>query len=130
MPEQENHIKTRGDEEMAQSLRLRFWAVRAVLIGTRKAMEENLDGHFDFIRKHGEAGRIFASGPLLGEDGSQVGEGLLIFRGESKAEIQALFEEDPLNTKGIRSYEIREWQVNVGLIKVSVDIYRSRGSAT
>lgn len=128
MAEQEDIIKSRGDQEMAQSLRLRFWAVRAVLVGSRKEMEDNLDGHFDFIRKHGQAGRIFASGPLLGEDGGQVGEGLLIFRGESKAEIEALFEEDPLYTKRIRTYEIRQWQVNVGTIQMSVDIYTSRGT--
>lgn len=128
MTEDENYIKTRGDQEMAQSLRLRFWAVRAVLNGSRKEMEDNLDGHFDFVRKHSRSGRLFASGPLLGENSEQVGEGLLVFRGESKAEILSLFEEDPLFTKGIRTYEVREWQVNVGVIEMSVDIYTSKGS--
>lgn len=128
MPDDENYIKTLGDQEMAQSLRLRFWAVRAVLTASRSAMEEHLASHFDFIREQGRAGRIFASGPLLGEDGSQVGEGLLIFRGESKAEIQALFDTDPLYIHGIRTYEIREWQVNVGVIQLSVDIYTSGGT--
>lgn len=126
--QEENYITERGDREMAHSLRLRFWAVRAVLSGSRKAMEDNLDGHFAFIRKHGQAGRIFASGPLLGDGGSQVGEGLLIFRGESATEIEALLAEDPLCTKGIRTYEIREWQVNVGVVRMSVDIYTSRGA--
>lgn len=123
MPE----LGERIDAEMSRSLRLRLFAVHATLVGSREQLAAQLDGHFAFVRAQSDAGRLFAAGPLLPEGDEAFGDGLMIFRGTSRAEIEALLACDPFCLYGVRAYSVREWQVNVGRITVEVDIREGTG---
>ena len=116
------------DREMAQSQRLRLWAVTATLSRPMGELEAHLAGHFAFVRQQCATGTIFAAGPLLSESEENVGNGLMIFRAETRQDVLDLLEQDPLYAQGVREYAVAAWQVNVGSITLNVDIGSSCGS--
>lgn len=60
--------------------------------------------HLDFLQKMRDENRIFLFGRLT--DGAG---GLIIYQGNSLAEVDELAKQDPYVTLGAREYEIHEW---------------------
>ncbi len=63
--------------------------------------------HLDFLAKMREQNRIFLFGRLV--DGAG---GLIIYQGESLAQVDEWAKQDPYVTLGAREYEIHEWDMN------------------
>ncbi|SFB02409.1 Uncharacterized conserved protein YciI, contains a putative active-site phosphohistidine [Cohnella sp. OV330] len=82
-----------------------------VLLKTLDAdkVDAHRETHIAFLEALRAEGSVVANGRLA--DGSG---GLVIYRGESEAQIRALVENDPFVVSGARSYEIREWLVKWG----------------
>ena len=67
--------------------------------------------HRAWLARQAQAGRLLASGPLTdGEPGA-----LLVFRADSRDELDALLAQDPFATEGVvASTEVREWEQVLG----------------
>ncbi len=62
--------------------------------------------HLEFLAKQRAEGRIFANGRFV--DGAG---GLVIYRTESLADVEAIVKQDPYVVQGARGYEIHEWEI-------------------
>jgi uncharacterized protein len=87
---------------------------------------QNLEDHLAYQNKLEAEGIMFGAGPLA-DDAQQEwpGNGLFIYRAESRAEAVKLAEADPMHASGARSFTIRAWLLNEGTL--SVRLYYSGG---
>ncbi|HSH22010.1 MAG TPA: YciI family protein [Candidatus Caenarcaniphilales bacterium] len=78
-----------------------------------------LPAHFEWLFEQERQGRIFAAGPFLGEDEqSYTGEGMFIVRAGSLEEARELARGEPIIAHGLRTAEVRPWELNEGAISV------------
>lgn len=68
--------------------------------------KEHRPAHLDFLKEQHEKKNVAAYGRF--EDGSG---GLIIYRGESLKEVEALVKQDPYVETGARTYDIRKWNM-------------------
>jgi uncharacterized protein len=87
---------------------------------------QNLEDHLAYQGKLEEVGIMFGAGPLA-DDAEQdwPGNGLFIYRAESREEAVKLAEADPMHARGARSFTVRAWLLNAGTF--SVRLYYSGG---
>ena len=81
-----------------------------------------LADHVEFLRGLERAGTMFMGGPFRAPDYEWSGSGMIIVRTSSLAEARALAERDPLFLHGLRTYDVRGWQLNEGRLSISVDL--------
>ena len=72
-------------------------------------------------------GRLWASGPFI-EEGVLVGDGLTILSTSSIEEARHAMEEEPLIKRGLRTFELRKWELREGRIDISLRASLSRYS--
>ena len=67
--------------------------------------------HLEMAQKHVENGRLLFGGAFI----DPVDEGLMIFKADSKEEVEAFAHNDPyVQEKLVTSYTVREWAVVLG----------------
>jgi uncharacterized protein len=64
--------------------------------------------HLSYLEKKQQEGFIVAKGPFT--DGAG---GLVIYKGESLQEVEAMVQVDPYIQTGARGYEIHEWDMKL-----------------
>ena len=80
-----------------------------------------LPDHLHYMIKLEKRGTLFASGPFLAGKDLLPGTGMTILRAGSLEEAEAIAQEDPLNSSGLRTFEVRTWQLNEGSFTVTVN---------
>src|SRR3984893_16005601 len=80
-----------------------------------------LPDHLNYMIDLETRGMLFASGPFLAGKYLLPGTGMTSFRAGSLEEAEAIAEEDPLNKSGMRTFEVRTWQLNEGSFTVTVN---------
>jgi uncharacterized protein len=95
---------------------------KAVVPGDR--MLPHVAEHLRYMNELEERGILFASGPFVLE-GVLVGDGLTILRAKSLDEARQLMEEEPLIKLGMRTFEIKKWELREGRISISLNASRS-----
>ena len=73
------------------------------------------------------AGRLWASGPFV-EEGVLVGDGLTILSTGTIEEARPATEEEPLIKRGLRTFELRKWELREGRMHISLRASVSRYS--
>lgn len=74
--------------------------------------DEHRPRHVDFLRSQFEGGRLLTSGPF--GPGESPGA-LLILKGESKGDVEALMDQDPFFSNNlIEERTIRQWNIFFG----------------
>src|SRR5260370_17321100 len=71
-----------------------------------------LPDHLNYMIDLEKRGILFASGPFLAGKDVPPGTGITILRAGSLEEAEAIAREDPLNKSGMRTSEVRTWQLN------------------
>lgn len=80
-----------------------------------------LPAHFEWLFEQERQGRIFAAGPFLTEDEQGYnGDGMFIVRAASAADAHELAQSEPIIAAGLRTAEIRAWELNEGTVSVTV----------
>lgn len=80
-----------------------------------------LPAHLNYMIDLEKRGLLFASGPFLAGKDLLPGTGMTILRAGSFEEAEALAREDPLNKHGLRTFEVRSWQMNEGSFTVTIN---------
>ena len=80
-----------------------------------------LPDHLHYMIDLEKRGTLFASGPFLAGKDLLPGTGMTILRAGSLEEAEAIAWEDPLNKSGMRTFEVRTWQLNEGSFTVTVN---------
>ncbi|HEY2055440.1 MAG TPA: YciI family protein [Solirubrobacterales bacterium] len=89
-------------------------------------VQQALEDHVDFLRKLEAAGQMFMGGPFRAPDYEWDGSGMIIVRADSLAAARATAERDPLFLAGLRTYDVRGWQLNEGRLVLTLDLDSNR----
>ncbi|MCY3825573.1 MAG: YciI family protein [Nitrospinae bacterium] len=82
---------------------------------------ENLEEHLKFQVELEQKGIMFGAGPFWTEDEQRwEGEGMIIIRAESLSEARKVAESDPMHASGARTFTIRPWLMNEGMVTMKV----------
>ena len=82
---------------------------------------ENLEEHLKFQVEIEQKGVMFGAGPFWTDDEQRwEGEGMIIIRAESLAEARKIAESDPMHASGARTFTIRPWLMNEGMVTMKV----------
>lgn len=84
---------------------MRDFAVFLKVTDASPAREE-LDAHIAYLQRLRSDGVVLGNGRLLDGDG-----GLVIFRANTREEVETWVKQDPFVISGARSYEVYEWGV-------------------
>jgi uncharacterized protein len=96
----------------------KLYVVMSEPAGGKGPVLQNLADHLAYQTKLQEEGIMFGAGPLA-DDAEQEwpGDGLFIYRAESRAEAVKLAEADPMHARGARSFTVRPWLLNEGTVR-------------
>jgi len=107
----------------AAMLQKQLYAVFTSPTGAIEPILAVLEEHLAFQTTLENQGVLFAAGPMWSDDeGSWMGDGLVILRAGSRAEAIAIAERDPMHKKGARSFTVRPWMINEGTVSVRLDM--------
>ena len=82
---------------------------------------ENLEEHLKFQVEIEQKGIMFGAGPFWTDDEQRwEGEGMIIIRAESLTEARKIAEADPMHASGARTFTIRPWLMNEGMVTMKV----------
>jgi uncharacterized protein len=95
-----------------------FVAINRV-VAPSSAIEPFVTEHLAYMNGLEAEGRLWASGPFI-EEGVLVGDGLTILSTSTIEEARRAMEEEPLIKRGLRSFEIRKWELREGRIDISL----------
>lgn len=90
------------------------------------AFTTHLPPHLRWMIGLEEEGVLFASGPLLEDDGTAQGDGMTILRAASREEAETIAAADPLVRAGLRTVVVRRWRIMEGGISVSLSFAHGR----
>jgi uncharacterized protein YciI len=75
--------------------------------------------HLAYMNELEADGRLWASGPFI-QEGVQVGDGLTILSTATIGEAQKVMEEEPLVKRGLRTFELRKWELREGRMTINL----------
>jgi uncharacterized protein YciI len=70
-------------------------------------IDANMDAHVNFLKKYYASGHFLVSGRKIPRDG-----GIILAVGTSRAQIQAIVEEDPFYERGLADFRIIEFRAS------------------
>lgn len=106
---------------LGKMLQKRLYVVISTPLKPISEMVSILPEHLHYMIDLEKRGILFASGPFIAEDHEMPGSGMAIARVDSRAEAEAIAQGDPLYKSGMRTYEIKAWQLNEGSYTVTVN---------
>jgi uncharacterized protein YciI len=86
---------------------MKYFAVFLPMLDAEKSQTYRAD-HLEYLERKSREGKILARGRFTDGWG-----GMVIYRADSQAEVQAMVEEDPYVVHKARSYEIHEWEMQL-----------------
>jgi uncharacterized protein YciI len=109
--------------DTSRMLRKKFWIIETRGVPGANATPEMMRKHLERQKELEKAGILFAAGPVMG---GEAPYGMIVVRADSREAAQKIADGDPLHVAKIRSYVLREWQINEG--RVSIKLNFSDGS--
>jgi uncharacterized protein len=109
---------------LAPMLKKVLFVALSKAVATSDRMLPHVAEHLRYMNDLEERGILFASGPFV-QEGVLVGDGLTILRAESLDHARQLMEEEPLIKLGMRTFELRKWELREGRISISLNASRS-----
>ena len=76
--------------------------------------------HLAYMNALEADGRLWASGPFI-QEGVLVGDGLTILSTATIEEAQKAMEDEPLIKRGLRTFELRRWELREGRMTISLN---------
>ena len=87
-----------------------------------KDIQPLLAAHLEYLMSLEASGHLFASGPLLTDEGEISGDGLIIIRADSLGHARHMLENDPFVLAGIRQVKTRPWRLMEGNLGIQVNL--------
>jgi uncharacterized protein YciI len=112
-----------SDRPIAQrppKLKQPLWAITFRTIKPDE-VSQHREGHLAHQVKLERSGILFGAGPLADPDGKRSGKGLIIIRADSASEARQIADSDPMFKAGVREYELQQWQLGEGSVRITVN---------
>jgi uncharacterized protein len=104
-----------------------LWVVLSTAKVPSSEMEPHAPSHLTYMNGLEELGLLWGSGPFV-VPGVIVGDGLTIFNVATEDDVRILMDAEPLTSLGMRTYEIRRWELREGRIPVDLLCSKSKFS--
>ena len=121
-----SELQDKVNDLTSRMLQKRLYVVLTTALKPMSELATLLPEHLSYMIDLEKRGILFASGPFLKGPHVEEGSGMTILRAASLEEARATAERDPFNASGMRSFELREWQLNEG--SYTLTIHYSDGS--
>jgi len=122
-----NHSGKTVEQLLAPMLKKTLFVAINRVAAPASAIEPFVAEHLAYMNSLEAEGRLWASGPFI-EEGVLVGDGLTILSTGTIEEARLAMEEEPLIKRGLRSFELRKWELREGRIDISLRASVSRFS--
>jgi uncharacterized protein YciI len=109
---------------LAPMLKQRFFVALSIAKATPEQMFPHVADHLEYMNGLEAEGKLFGSGPFL-QPGVLVGDGLTILQTYTIEEARDLMENEPLIKLGMRTFDLRSWELREGQIKVTLNLSTS-----
>ena len=119
-------LQEKANGLIARMLQKRLYVVLTTPLKPPSELAPVLPEHLEYMIGLEKKGVLFASGPFLAGEQVAPGSGMTILRASSLEEAKATAEQDPFYVSGLRTFEIREWQLNEG--SYTLTLHYSDGS--
>jgi len=106
-------------ELLAPMLKKTLFAAISRVAAPASAIEPFVADHLAYMNSLEAEGHLWASGPFI-EEGVLLGDGLTILSTSTFEEARQVLEEEPLIKRGLRTYELRKWELREGRIDISL----------
>ncbi|MEM7347359.1 MAG: YciI family protein [Chloroflexota bacterium] len=113
-------VSERLKELRRNMIRTNYFVAFSKLVKSMDDLIEVLPDHLEYLIDLEKRGILFASGPFLDKNYQIQGDGMSIYRADSFEEVETFAKNDPFFKAGIRTFGLREWQVNEGSYTVTV----------
>jgi uncharacterized protein len=113
------------DALLRNMLRRRLWVALAQLVADQDSALPHMAEHLRWMSERAAEGVLWASGPFLSE-GTVVGDGMTIFNVATEDAARALMDDEPWTRRGLRTYQLRQWELREGRMTVELDATSSR----
>ncbi len=99
-----------------------LWAIIFRNTAPMEVVRQHREAHLKHQVELERAGVLFGAGPLAELDGTRVGRGLIIIRADSAEEAKRIADSDPMFAAGVRQYELHQWQIAEGNLRITLHI--------
>jgi uncharacterized protein len=107
-------------ELLAPMLRKTLFVAISRVAASASEIEPFVAEHLAYMNALEADGRLWASGPFI-EEGVRVGDGLTILSTATIEEAQTAMADEPLVKRGLRTFELRKWELREGRITISLN---------
>ena len=114
-------LQSRIDELTAPMLKKTVYVILWTPVKKLADMMPYLEDHLRWPIELEKEGVVFASGPFLGEGDEIPGTGMTMLPADSCAKAEEIAKQDPFCRHGVRTYEVRPWQINDGAESIKVN---------
>jgi uncharacterized protein YciI len=114
-------LSERIEQLTSRMLRKRLFVVTMTSTAGPEQLMPYLAEHLEYMTELARQGVLFASGPFLRADGAPSGDGLSIFNTATSDEARGFAEKDPFYLHGLRRFEIKEWMLMEGAMRVTLN---------
>jgi uncharacterized protein len=112
---------------LAPMLKQRLFVALSTARASAEEMLPHVAEHLEYMNSLEQKGVLFASGPFI-QPGVLVGDGLTILQTHTLEEARALMENEPLIRLGLRTFDLRPWELREGQISVTLHVSKSNFS--
>ncbi|MCX7311009.1 MAG: YciI family protein [Alphaproteobacteria bacterium] len=114
------------DEEDSKELRKRFLAKKLWVIMTRRCvpveeMQRHLGAHLRHQISLEKKGIMYGAGPCHAPAAPEPAFGLIIIRAADESEARRIADSDPMHVAGVRKYELFQWTMNEGQMRIALN---------
>jgi len=114
-------------ERLAPMLKKTLFVAINRVAASANEIEPFVSEHLAYMNSLEAAGRLWASGPFV-EEGVLVGDGLTILSTDTIDEARQAMEDEPLIKRGLRTFELKKWELREGWMDISLRASVSRYS--
>lgn len=116
-----SELQDRINELNSRMLQKLLYVVFTTPVKPMSELMPLLPEHLNYMIDLEKRGILFASGPFVAGKDVAAGTGMTIVRAGSLEEAEAIAREDPFNKSGLRTFEVRTWQLNEGSLTITVN---------
>lgn len=92
-------------------------------------MVKILPDHLAYQGEMESQGKLFLAGPLSDASGEEMsGGGMIVYNASSLEEARKITENDPMHSRGGRTFTIRRWLINEGSLSLNVKFSAQKAS--
>jgi uncharacterized protein len=102
-------------------LGLKLWVVISRPSAPFDQMANHLVAHLEHQVRLERQGILFTAGPCSRPGESDPEFGLIVIRAADETEARRIADSDPMHAAGVRAYELYEWTVNEGQLRISLN---------